>query len=75
MTAVCPETKNGPAVLDRTAPHGSLAAFSVPARPDRSAALQRRDTAGLLAEDIRRPDPDVAYGSALKAPRPQYDSS
>ncbi|MFC5722510.1 glucose-6-phosphate dehydrogenase assembly protein OpcA [Streptomyces gamaensis] len=64
LTAVRLETKNGPIVLDR--PNGSLATLCMPGQPDRSVALQRRDTSELLAEELRRLDPDVIYESALK---------
>ncbi|MFI1795829.1 glucose-6-phosphate dehydrogenase assembly protein OpcA [Streptomyces sp. NPDC020379] len=64
LTAVRMETKNGPIVLDR--PDGSLATLSMPGQPDRAVALNRRDTAELLAEELRRLDPDDTYASALK---------
>ncbi|MFH8785676.1 glucose-6-phosphate dehydrogenase assembly protein OpcA [Streptomyces roseoverticillatus] len=64
LTAVRLETKNGPVVLDR--PDGSLATLSMPGQPDRAVALQRRETAELLAEELRRLDPDDIYQSALK---------
>ncbi|MGW1071820.1 glucose-6-phosphate dehydrogenase assembly protein OpcA [Streptomyces sp. NPDC002537] len=64
LTAVRLETGNGTVVLDR--PNGSLATLCMPGQPDRSVALQRRDTSELLAEELRRLDPDVTYESALK---------
>ncbi|MBT2385903.1 glucose-6-phosphate dehydrogenase assembly protein OpcA [Streptomyces sp. ISL-11] len=64
LTAVRLETRNGPIVLDR--PDGSLATLSMPGQPDRAVALNRRDTAELLAEELRRLDPDDTYESALK---------
>ncbi|QLE71563.1 glucose-6-phosphate dehydrogenase assembly protein OpcA [Streptomyces rectiverticillatus] len=64
LTAVRLETRNGPVVLDR--PDGSLATLSMPGQPDRAVALQRRETAELLAEELRRLDPDDIYESALK---------
>ncbi|MEV6673181.1 glucose-6-phosphate dehydrogenase assembly protein OpcA [Streptomyces sp. NPDC051162] len=64
LTAVRLESKNGPIVLDR--PDGSLATLSMPGQPDRAVALNRRDTAELLAEELRRLDPDDTYASALK---------
>ncbi|MEU8551103.1 glucose-6-phosphate dehydrogenase assembly protein OpcA [Streptomyces roseoverticillatus] len=64
LTAVRLETKNGPVVLGR--PDGSLATLSMPGQPDRAVALQRRETAELLAEELRRLDPDDIYESALK---------
>ncbi|MFF4216034.1 MULTISPECIES: glucose-6-phosphate dehydrogenase assembly protein OpcA [Streptomyces] len=64
LTAVRLETKSGPVVLDR--PDGSLATLCMPGQPDRAVALQRRETAELLAEELRRLDPDDIYESALK---------
>ncbi|GHF66756.1 glucose-6-phosphate dehydrogenase assembly protein OpcA [Streptomyces mashuensis] len=64
LTAVRLETKSGPITLDR--PDGSLAKLSMRGQPDRAVALKRRDTAELLAEELRRLDPDDIYGSALK---------
>ncbi|MFF7020406.1 glucose-6-phosphate dehydrogenase assembly protein OpcA [Streptomyces klenkii] len=64
LTAVRLETKAGPVVLGR--PDGSLATLSMPGQPDRAVALQRRETAELLAEELRRLDPDDIYQSALK---------
>ncbi|QES50707.1 glucose-6-phosphate dehydrogenase assembly protein OpcA [Streptomyces venezuelae] len=64
LTAVRLETKDGDIVLDRA--DGSLATLCMPGQPDRSVALKRRETAELLAEELRRLDPDNTYESALK---------
>ncbi|MEU2391589.1 glucose-6-phosphate dehydrogenase assembly protein OpcA [Streptomyces sp. NPDC007369] len=64
LTSVHLETKDGEIVLDRA--DGSLATLRMPGQPDRSVALKRRDTAELLAEELRRLDPDNIYASALK---------
>jgi len=48
-----------------TRPDGVLAALSVPGRPDRSVALKRRDTYELVAEELRRLDPDDVYAATL----------
>ena len=64
LTAVRMETKKGAIVLDR--PDGSLATLCMDGQPDRAVALQRRDTAELLAEELRRLDPDNIYASAVK---------
>ncbi|MGH8834861.1 MAG: glucose-6-phosphate dehydrogenase assembly protein OpcA [Actinomycetes bacterium] len=48
-----------------TRPDGVLAALSVPGRPDRSVALKRRDVSELLAEELRRLDPDDVYAATL----------
>lgn len=64
LTAVRMETKKGAIVLDR--PDGSLATLCMDGQPDRAVALQRRDTAELLAEELRRLDPDNIYASTVK---------
>ncbi|MFE7104809.1 glucose-6-phosphate dehydrogenase assembly protein OpcA [Streptomyces sp. NPDC057575] len=64
LTAVRMETKNGTIVLDR--PDGSLATLSMQGQPDRAVALKRRDTAELLAEELRRLDPDNTYAATVK---------
>lgn len=48
-----------------TRPDGVLATLSVPGRPDRSVALKRRDTSELIAEELRRLDPDDTYANTL----------
>ncbi len=42
-------------------PDGLLAEFSIPNAPNRPVALKRRDLAELLAEELRRLDPDDVY--------------
>ncbi|MCP3820933.1 glucose-6-phosphate dehydrogenase assembly protein OpcA [Streptomyces sp. A3M-1-3] len=64
LTAVRLETKDGDIVLDRA--DGSLATLCMPGQPDRAVALKRRETAELLAEELRRLDPDNIYESAVK---------
>ncbi|MFJ6698511.1 glucose-6-phosphate dehydrogenase assembly protein OpcA [Streptomyces sp. NPDC091272] len=64
LTAVRMETKDGPIVLDRA--DGSLATLCMNGQPDRAVALKRRETAELIAEELRRLDPDDTYASALK---------
>jgi glucose-6-phosphate dehydrogenase assembly protein OpcA len=64
LTAVRMGTSCGSIVLDRA--DGSLATLSIEGQPDRAVALQRRDTAELIAEELRRLDPDDTYASALK---------
>ncbi|RXS86459.1 glucose-6-phosphate dehydrogenase assembly protein OpcA [Streptomyces sp. TM32] len=64
LTAVRMESSIGSIVLDR--PDGSLATLCTPHQPDRAVALKRRDTAELLAEELRRLDPDDIYAAALK---------
>lgn len=56
-------TESGDIVMDR--PDGRLAVLSRPNSPPRSVALPRRETAELLAEELRRLDPDDIYEEAL----------
>ncbi|MFF5443784.1 glucose-6-phosphate dehydrogenase assembly protein OpcA [Streptomyces sp. NPDC012888] len=64
LTSVRLETKDGEIVLDRA--DGSLATLCMPGQPDRAVALKRRETAELLAEELRRLDPDNTYAASLK---------
>ncbi|MEU8620794.1 glucose-6-phosphate dehydrogenase assembly protein OpcA [Streptomyces sp. NPDC048623] len=64
LTSVRMQTNCGPIVLDRA--DGSLATLSIQGQPDRAVALKRRETAELIAEELRRLDPDDTYASALR---------
>ncbi|MFG2719437.1 glucose-6-phosphate dehydrogenase assembly protein OpcA [Streptomyces sp. NPDC048416] len=64
LTAVRLETDGGQIVLDRA--DGSLATLSMRGQPDRAVALKRRETSELIAEELRRLDPDDTYASALR---------
>ncbi|KNB52595.1 glucose-6-phosphate dehydrogenase assembly protein OpcA [Streptomyces caatingaensis] len=64
LTAVRLETEDGVITLDRT--DGSLARLSMKGHPDRAVALKRRETSELLAEELRRLDPDTVYAATLK---------
>ncbi|MEI5099917.1 glucose-6-phosphate dehydrogenase assembly protein OpcA [Streptomyces sp. PmtG] len=64
LTGVRMETNCGPIVLDRA--DGSLATLSIQGQPDRAVALKRRETSELIAEELRRLDPDDTYASALR---------
>ncbi|MEU0054542.1 glucose-6-phosphate dehydrogenase assembly protein OpcA [Streptomyces sp. NPDC006184] len=64
LTAVRMDTSQGPIVLDRA--DGSLATLTIEGQPARAVALKRRDTAELIAEELRRLDPDDTYASALR---------
>ncbi|MEV5959420.1 glucose-6-phosphate dehydrogenase assembly protein OpcA [Streptomyces sp. NPDC051987] len=64
LTAVRLATSEGGIALDRA--DGSLATLSIDGQPDRAVALKRRDTAELIAEELRRLDPDDTYASALR---------
>ncbi|WP_338675815.1 glucose-6-phosphate dehydrogenase assembly protein OpcA [Streptomyces sp. SCSIO 30461] len=64
LTSVRMDTKQGPIELGRS--DGSVATLSIEGQPDRAVALKRRDTAELIAEELRRLDPDDIYASALR---------
>ncbi|MCP9988491.1 glucose-6-phosphate dehydrogenase assembly protein OpcA [Streptomyces sudanensis] len=64
LTSVRLETDCGPIELGRA--DGSLATLCVQGQPDRAVALKRRETAELIAEELRRLDPDDTYASALR---------
>jgi len=64
LTGVRLDTNCGPIVLDRA--DGSLATLSIQGQPDRAVALKRRETSELIAEELRRLDPDDTYASALR---------
>ncbi|MFG2635361.1 glucose-6-phosphate dehydrogenase assembly protein OpcA [Streptomyces sp. NPDC048362] len=64
LTAVRMDTTCGPIALHRG--DGSLATLSIEGQPARAVALNRRDTAELIAEELRRLDPDDTYASALR---------
>jgi glucose-6-phosphate dehydrogenase assembly protein OpcA len=65
ITDVRLDTKAGPVTISR--PDGRVATLSRPGQPDRHVALHRREVADLLAEELRRLDPDEVYGEALAA--------
>ncbi|GHC64188.1 glucose-6-phosphate dehydrogenase assembly protein OpcA [Streptomyces flavofungini] len=64
LTGVRMETNCGPIVLDRA--DGALATLSIQGQPDRAVALKRRETSELIAEELRRLDPDDTYAAALR---------
>jgi glucose-6-phosphate dehydrogenase assembly protein OpcA len=51
--------------IEITRKDGRTATLSWPGRTDRRVALHRRDTAELLAEELRRLDPDEVYAETL----------
>ncbi|WP_129843370.1 glucose-6-phosphate dehydrogenase assembly protein OpcA [Streptomyces sp. RFCAC02] len=65
VTAVRLRTSDGQIVIDR--PDGPVARLSIPGQPTRTLALKVRSTAELIAEELRRLDPDEAYAAALAA--------
>ncbi|GAA2289014.1 glucose-6-phosphate dehydrogenase assembly protein OpcA [Streptomyces kunmingensis] len=64
LTGVRMESTCGPIVLDRA--DGVLATLSIEGQPDRSVALKRRETSELIAEELRRLDPDDTYAASLR---------
>jgi glucose-6-phosphate dehydrogenase assembly protein OpcA len=65
VTAVRLRTVDGEIHIDR--PEGPVARLSIPGQPTRVLALKVRSTAELIAEELRRLDPDEAYAAALHA--------
>jgi glucose-6-phosphate dehydrogenase assembly protein OpcA len=65
ITGVTVRTEEGD--ISVTRPDGRIARMVRPGFPDREAALQRRSVEGLIAEELRRLDPDEVYGEALRA--------
>lgn len=65
ITAVRLHSAHGDIALER--PDGRLARFLIPGEAERPVALQRRETAELLAEELRRLDNDDVYEHALLA--------
>jgi len=55
--------KDGDITISR--PDGRTATLSRPGQPERRVALHRREIAELLAEELRRLNPDEIYGEAL----------
>ncbi|MER7843543.1 glucose-6-phosphate dehydrogenase assembly protein OpcA [Kitasatospora sp. NPDC096077] len=64
ITAVHLRTKDGDITLDR--PDGLMGTLSMPGSPDRQVALKRRETSELIAEELRRLDPDDIYSTAVR---------
>jgi len=65
ITEVNFETADGKVALSR--PDGRNATLAWPGRPERRVALHRRDTAELVAEELRRLEPDEVYAETLRA--------
>jgi glucose-6-phosphate dehydrogenase assembly protein OpcA len=63
ITGVTFTTSEGDIMISR--PDGRTAKLSWPGNPDRTVALHRRETAELLAEELRRLDPDEVYAETL----------
>jgi glucose-6-phosphate dehydrogenase assembly protein OpcA len=63
ITGVTFATSDGDITVSRH--DGRMATLAWPGRPDRLVALHRRETAELLAEELRRLDPDEVYAETL----------
>ena len=66
ITSVTLRTKDGDITLDR--PDGLMGTLSMPGAPVRQVALKRRETSELIAEELRRLDPDDIYATAVRTP-------
>jgi glucose-6-phosphate dehydrogenase assembly protein OpcA len=64
LTAVRLHSEGGDVTLERS--DGLLAKLSMPNQPDRTVALKRRETSELIAEELRRLDPDDIYAAAVR---------
>ncbi|MDF5753717.1 glucose-6-phosphate dehydrogenase assembly protein OpcA [Spongiactinospora sp. TRM90649] len=64
LTGVRLVTADGEVRVTRT--DSRLATLSRPGQPDRRVALARRPTSELLAEELRRLDPDEIYATAIR---------
>jgi glucose-6-phosphate dehydrogenase assembly protein OpcA len=64
ITGVQLTTRHGQITITR--PDGRLAALVRTGQPDRAVALPRRTTDELLAEELRRLDPDDVYNETIK---------
>lgn len=64
ITKVRLATGGGDIAISR--PDGILAEFTIPNAPNRPVALKRRETAELLAEELRRLDTDDIYQDTVK---------
>ena len=65
ITEVSFSTPDGKLAISR--PDGRNATLAWPGRPERRVALHRRDTDDLIAEELRRLEPDEVYAETLRA--------
>ncbi|ADU48203.1 glucose-6-phosphate dehydrogenase assembly protein OpcA [Intrasporangium calvum] len=63
ISAVRLERKSGP--IDLVRPGDTIATLSQPGQPDRRITLPRREARDILADELRRLDPDNTYEDAL----------
>ncbi len=64
ITGVTLTTETGDITISR--PDGRIARMTRPGFPPREAALHRRTADGIIAEELRRLDPDEIYGETLE---------
>jgi glucose-6-phosphate dehydrogenase assembly protein OpcA len=64
LTKVRLLTRHGDIAISR--PSGHTATFTIPGEADRPVALKRRDTAELIAEELRRLDEDDVFADTVK---------
>ncbi|GAA3447438.1 glucose-6-phosphate dehydrogenase assembly protein OpcA [Planomonospora venezuelensis] len=64
LTRVVLSTADGDIAITRS--DARLATLSRPGQPDRQVALARRPTSELIAEELRRLDPDEVYEAAIR---------
>jgi glucose-6-phosphate dehydrogenase assembly protein OpcA len=60
-------TPRGDVRIARDREEPAAASLAVPAQPDRPVSLRRRELPELLAEELRRLDPDEVYESTVRA--------
>jgi glucose-6-phosphate dehydrogenase assembly protein OpcA len=65
ITEVSFDTQDGKIAITR--PDARNATLTWPGRPERRVALHRRDTDDLIAEELRRLEPDEVYAETLRA--------
>ena len=65
ITEVSFDTPDGKIALSR--PDGRNATLAWPGRPERRVALHRREAPDLIAEELRRLEPDEVYAETLRA--------
>jgi glucose-6-phosphate dehydrogenase assembly protein OpcA len=65
ITEVGFDTTDGRVTIFR--PDGRTATLAWPGHPERRVALHRRETADLIAEELRRLEPDEVYAETLRA--------
>jgi len=63
ITAVSLVTEGGEIVISR--PDGRVAHMIRPGQPERQVSLMQRETAEIMAEEMRRLDPDDIYGEVI----------